>query len=118
MRWLKTLLPLGFALCMTIGAGACTSAARSGSAAGERATVTVENQRLSDVTVYVLNSGQRIRLGRVGAHRSEKFGIPTGIVSAAKEVEFLAELLSGRSQAVSQRIWVEPGDHVRLVLSP
>jgi hypothetical protein len=116
MRVLKSLAPIGLALVVIAGPLACRSA-RPG-AAVDRATVTVENQRLTDVTVYVLNSGQRIRLGRVGAHRSERFGIPAGIVSAAKEVEFLAESLSGRTQAVSQRIWVQPGDNVRLFVSP
>ena len=97
----------------------CTPAARRGEdVAQDRAVVEVQNQRLQDVNVFVLNGGQRIRLGRVGPSRTASFTIPSGVVQSPREVEFLAESIGGGAPAISRIIWVAPGDRVRLLLTP
>jgi hypothetical protein len=85
--------------------------------AQERARVEVENQRLYDINVYLLNSGQRVRLGRISAKRTAQFTLPPGVVPRAREVEFMIESLSGSSAAVSQRLWVAPGELVKLIVT-
>ena len=111
-RFLHVLVASGLLACATPPAQTATTVEQ------DRAVVQVENQRMSDVNVFVLNGGTKLRLGRVGAKRTAQFTIPSGVVSRAREVEFLAESLSGGSPAVSQRIWMAPGERVRLVLSP
>ena len=85
--------------------------------AQERARVEIENQRLYDINVYLINSGQRVRLGRVSAKRTAQFTLPPGIVPRAREVEFMIESQSGGSPAVSQRLWIAPGEIVKLVVT-
>jgi hypothetical protein len=85
--------------------------------AQERAQVEVENQRLYDINVYLINSGQRIRLGRISAKRTARFTVPPGVVPRAREVEFMIESLSGGSPAVSQRLWIAPGELVKLIVT-
>lgn len=91
---------------------------RPGSQPAERTALEVDNQSFNDLNIYIVNASQRIRLGRATAHMKSLFTIPYTIVGGARELQFLAEPITRRDGAVSNRIWVEPGDTVRLFIPP
>lgn len=72
----------------------------------------VENQGLSDMTIYAMRGGQRIRLGRAPGNRTTALVIPSSIVSGMTLLSFQAEPLGSRRVVVAQQIPVTPGDEV------
>ena len=78
----------------------------------------VVNQAFADYTVYLVQSGQRIRLGTAGGLRTTVFTIPATFVSPGQTLGFLADPIGGSRAGVSQEISVEPGDVVDLTISP
>lgn len=95
------------------------SAARPGSMTrNPRTIVEVDNRGFSDMTVYVINSGQRVRLGMATGNSKTKLTIPYQIVSGTRQLQFLADPIGSNRTSVSQEITVRPGDVVSLVIMP
>lgn len=115
-----------YAVFTTVVAAACSLLASCATAGrpsfadeSERTVVEVENQRTMDMNVFVLNGAQRVRLGRVGPKATVKFTLPKGMVTRARELEFVSEVTGSMlTPAVSNRIWVGPGEHVGLIITP
>jgi hypothetical protein len=74
--------------------------------------VRVENQNLSDMTIYVYRGSQRMRLGRASGNTTTNLEIPSSMVSGLTELRFQAEPLGNQRGFVSQPIPVSPGDLV------
>src|SRR5438445_7484988 len=53
--------------------------------------VRVENQNLADMTIYVYQGSQRIRIGRVSGNSTADLVIPKSIVSGVTTLRFMAE---------------------------
>lgn len=108
-----------FAL-LAVFTASCSSARRSrpGSQPAVRTTITVENQTFNDMNIFVLNGGQRVRLGQVTSHNKSEFNIPATIVGSARELTFLAEPITRRGGTISNAIWVQPGDNVVMIIPP
>ena len=83
-----------------------------------RTTVTVDNQALADMTVYVFRGSQRIRLGMATGLRKTTFTIPQGIVFGATSVRFMADPVGGAATPVSEEITVSEGEEVVLRIPP
>lgn len=79
------------------------------------ATVRVENRALTDMTIYIVNQGQRVRLGTVSALATTTFAIPARFVSGMP-VRFLADPLGSSRTPVSEEISVSPGDEIVLMI--
>ena len=80
--------------------------------------VQVENQGFTDMVVYVVNGGQRIRLGLATGHSTKTFTIPRHLLRAAGPVRFLADPIGGNRTPVSEEMAVQPGDIVTLTIPP
>ena len=78
----------------------------------------VENQALSDATVYVWESSARRRLGRVGSLSSETMLIPSSMVFGATPLRFQLDFLAGARTPLTESITVVPGDTVVLQIPP
>lgn len=86
---------------------------------GEPATVRVDNRGYVDMTIYTLEGGTiRRRLGVASAVGSATFTIPASLVGQGREVQFLADPIGGARTSVSRRIFVRPGEEVRLMITP
>ncbi len=83
-----------------------------------RTTVEVDNQSLSDMTIYVLRGSQRVRIGIASGLRKTALTIPQGIVFGATSLSFLADPIGGTATPVSQEITVSEGDTVILRIPP
>ncbi|HXF96791.1 MAG TPA: hypothetical protein VNI61_11890 [Gemmatimonadales bacterium] len=76
----------------------------------------VENQDFFDMTIYVIRSGQRIRLGTVPGLSSRVLAIPPSLVGGGVELRFLADPVGSNRTPVSHEIFVQPGDVVELII--
>lgn len=100
-------------------AGGC--AARGGNnrgSAGDEASLRVQNQSWLDMRIYVVASGQRVRLGTVNAASTSTLGIPAHVIGLGREVSFLADPLASSTVAQSFSMYVDPGDEVTLTIPP
>ena len=80
--------------------------------------VYVDNQGFTDMDIYVISGGQRVRLGTaVGVHES-KFKLPGFLVGGLQQVRFLARPIAGNRSPVSEQITIQPGRDVTLTIPP
>lgn len=84
----------------------------------QAAMVEVRNQGFSDMVVYALSGGQRIRLGMATGHSTQTFTIPRTLVRGAGPIRFLADPIGGNRTPVSEELTVRPGDVVTLTIPP
>lgn len=91
---------------------------RPGPVPQPRTSVRVENQGFSDMTIYAIRSGQRVRLGNAPGNSTTTFTIPPNLIFGATPLRFLADPIGSNRTPVSDEITVQPGDQVRLVLPP
>ncbi len=94
------------------------SKSRSAPIPQPRTTVRVENQGFSDMTIYAVRSGQRVRLGTAAGNSTTTFTIPANLIFGATPLRFIADPIGANRTPVSDEITVQPGDQVRLVLPP
>jgi hypothetical protein len=84
----------------------------------DSAAVQVQNQGFSDMVVYVINGGQRIRLGLATGNSTHTFTIPRHLIRGAGGIRFLADPVGGNRTPVSEEMTVNPGDIVTLTIPP
>jgi hypothetical protein len=87
-----------------------------GQGASGKTRVRVENQNLSDMTIYVYRGAQRMRLGRASGNGVTNLDIPTSMVSGLTELRFQAEPMGNQRGIISQPIPVNPGDLVDFII--
>ena len=80
--------------------------------------VEVDNQAFLDANVYVMRSTQRIRLGYAPGGRRSTFRIPPDLVFGPTSLAFVIDFVGSRQAPRSDRINVNPGDTVLLVVPP
>ena len=105
-------------LVLTLAACGGSNKSRSAPAPQPRTSVRVENQGFSDMTIYAIRSGQRVRLGNAPGNSTTTFTIPANLIFGATPLRFLADPIGSNRTPVSDEITVQPGDQVRLVLPP
>lgn len=81
-------------------------------------TVLVDNQAFLDMTIYVLESSRRVRLGTATGHSRTRFTIPQYLVRSLTELRFQADPIGGSRTPFSESIQVSPGDEVELRIPP
>jgi hypothetical protein len=84
----------------------------------DRTTVRVDNRKFLDVTVYVWNGGQRVRLGLVPGTSTRTFTIPSSLIFGTSTLRFQADPIGASETPVSHEIAVREGDEVGLVIQP
>jgi hypothetical protein len=90
----------------------------SGGRISDKTTVVVDNQNLSEMTIYAYQGTQRMRLGRARASATTELRIPTSIVSGVVQMRFYAEpmVTGGQRAYLSEMIPVQPGDQVDFLI--
>ncbi len=81
-------------------------------------TVVVDNQGFSDMTIFVLEGGRRIRLGLANGNTQTRFRLPAYLVKSLTPLRFLADPVGSDRTPVSDEITVSPGDEVTLRIPP
>lgn len=117
MRTLKPSVALLLILLLALAAAACTGGrTRDPAAPQERTTVRVENRKFLDVNVYVLEGGQRRRLGTVPGISSRVFTIPPSLIFGMATLRFQVDPIGSGHAPISQEITVREGDEIILTV--
>jgi hypothetical protein len=88
-------------------------------APNEAAKVEVENRAFSDMTVYVVDiGGARRRIGSATGLTTTMLTIPQNAVGNGREILFVVDPIGSSRTSYTNRIYVTPGDQVRLVIPP
>ena len=103
-------------LLIAAGAAACAPGPTLPRAEDAGASVEVDNQAFLDVNVYVVRSGQRIRLGTVSGHSTRTFAVPRNLVGTGAMVRFLADFIGSDRTPVSEEMVIWPGDRVEMII--
>ena len=80
----------------------------------EAALVTVENQNWSDMVVYVVQGGLRMRLGMVTSMRSATFRLPAMFLGHSGDIRLVADPVGSSETYVSDIIQVRDGQQISL----
>lgn len=83
-----------------------------------RTTLQVDNRSFNDMTIYVLRSSQRVRLGTATGNGTTRFTIPPHLIFGATSLQFLADPIGGNQRPVSESIVVSAGDEITLQIPP
>ena len=79
-----------------------------------RTSIRIENQGFSDMTIYAIRSGQRVRLGNAPGNSTTTFTIPSNLIFGATPLRFLADPIGGNRSPVSEEITLLEGEEVVL----
>lgn len=99
-------------LLIVVFVAAACGARQTADAADERATLSVTNNHWSDINVYLLRNGARLRLGMVTAATQRRFVLPRQATAGAADVRLLADPIGSRRTYTSPSVYVVPGEHV------
>ncbi|HEX9756150.1 MAG TPA: hypothetical protein VGA42_10615 [Gemmatimonadales bacterium] len=113
--FLEILLVAGAGGAASIGCGGARAGSVDPSAA---AYVEVRNQAFLDMTIYLMRSGARYRLGTVSGNSTAVFEIPRNFVNPGLPIAFLADPIGSQVTPYSQEIPVSPGDTIVLTIPP
>jgi hypothetical protein len=98
---------------------ACThGASQSPPEPQPRTTVRVRNQNFSDMNVFVLGAGQRVRLGFITGLSTLVFTLPADIVRISPQLRFEIHPIGTNRNPISETITVMPGDQITLTIPP
>jgi len=81
-------------------------------------TLVVDNQSSYEMTIYVLRSAERVRIGTARAIMETRLRLPRGMVFGATTLRFQADPIGSRHAPISSEILVQEGDEVRLRIPP
>ncbi len=84
----------------------------------EPTTIRVDNQSYSDMTIYVVRGGQRMRLGMAGGLKTTTLTIPSTVIFGSTPLRFIADPIGAARAPVSDEITVRAGDQVSLIFPP
>ena len=82
------------------------------------AMVRVENNNTSDMKVYLVQSGQRMRIGTANALGVTMLKLPRTVINGVTELRFLIVPLGGNRAEISERITANPGEEIVVRILP
>jgi hypothetical protein len=104
---------------LAVSAGCHGSKPDTGPAPDAGATLTVENQGFTDMTIYAVSgSVGRVRLGLVVGNTTQRIPIPGYLVRSGGTLRFIADPVGGSRTPVSDELLVSPGDNLTLTIPP
>jgi len=109
---------LAFLLVAPLGVQACRH--KSLAPAPEpppRTILHVANGEFLDAVVYVVDRGQRVRLGVASSNRTTDFEIPAHLLFAATALSFVADPIGAPARPSTGDLVIVPGDDLELRLS-
>lgn len=79
--------------------------------------VHVANGEFLDAVVYVVDRGQRVRLGVASSNRTTTFQIPAHLLFAATPLSFVVDPIGAPARPSTGDVVIVPGDDLELRLS-
>jgi sorbitol-specific phosphotransferase system component IIBC len=112
------LTSLSLAVLLVVACGSGKAPATGATPDSAVATLRVDNQRFTDMTLYVIEAGVRQRLGIAPGNTVSSFTIPRRVASGPILVRFIADPIGGKALPVTEDITVEAGDEVTMRIMP
>lgn len=109
---------VSLALALFAGGPACSKGPAAPVDPMAPAYVEVQNRGFYDMTIYVIRSGQRVRLGQVSGNSTATFELPRTMVNPGLPIRFQADPIGSSRTPFSEEISVSPGDTVQLTIPP
>ena len=78
----------------------------------------VDNQNFLDMNVFLVRSGQRIRLGTVPGLTSRTLMVRPEYIGYGADLRFEVHPIGGRGNPITETISVHPGDVIELTIPP
>ena len=78
--------------------------------------VHVTNGEFLDAVVYVVERGQRVRLGVASSNRTTTFEIPPHLLFSATELSFFIDPIGAPPRPSTGDVVIDPGDELELRL--
>jgi hypothetical protein len=79
---------------------------------GDAAELVVENNKWLDVNVYALRSGTRVRLGTVTSLQTERFRLPSWVMTGSSDLRLVIDPVGSGQSHTTQPILVSPGARI------
>ena len=80
--------------------------------------VNVDNQNFSDMNIFIIRGGQRLRLGMVPGLSSRTLMVRPEMIGYGTELRFEVHPIGGRSNPITETMTVHPGDVIQLTIPP
>ena len=106
----------GLAIALVLGGTAACGPLRNRPSTQERAVIEFKNESLDQANVYAVTATQSIRLGTVGAGRTELLTVPTDIAFRGENMNVVARLLAQPNRPSSGPISISPGQRIEIRL--
>jgi hypothetical protein len=114
MRTPKT---LATAVAALLALAACAPSAQPEGPSGRQvATVRVTNHNWSDMNVFVIRNGTRMRLGTVTSMNTSTFRIPGTLMRSVSSLRIVADPIGSSSAYTSPELQVAPGQQVAMTV--
>ena len=78
----------------------------------------VDNQSFNDMRIYVIQGGQRIRVGTANGKNISTFKLSKSVITGSTTVKVEAVPIGGKGHSVSEEISVQPGEELELRITP
>jgi hypothetical protein len=115
---LAGILPLAVAALLALDVGACHRLKSSPPAPEQPKTMLhVTNGEFLDAVVYVVEHGQRVRLGVASSNRTTTFEIPPHMLFSSTALSFVLDPIGGRARPSTGDVVIDPGDDLELRFS-
>ena len=110
----------GLVLALVVASLGCGTGRRARNAddGPVRTTIEVQNEDFNDMTIYVLSSGARTRLGIAPGNKTTVLTIPEYLIQGVSFMRFVANPLAGNHTPVTEEIDVNPGDQLVMIILP
>jgi hypothetical protein len=107
-------------IALLLALGATVACKRSGAPAPrpEATALYVDNRGYPDMVIYAIDGGRRQRLGTAVGNSTTKLTIPASLIGLGRDLQLLADPIGGSRSSVSDRLFVRPGEEVRLIIPP
>jgi len=106
--------------CQTSGGGLAAAIERGRTTEegdSTKITLRVENHSFWDQTIFAIQeNGNRNRLGTVTGNLTSVIVVPQNLVTGGAALRFVAEPIGGGRRSYTDRVYLSPGDEVRLTI--
>lgn len=104
---------------MALALAACShNQAETGIIPNERTVLKIDNQSFNDMKIYVIQGGQRIRVGTANGKNTAAFKLPKSVISGFTTIRIEAVPIGANGHSISEEITITPGDELELRITP
>ena len=114
----RTRLAVATGLAALALAGCSHNQAETGIIPNEHTVLKIDNQSFNDMRIYVIQGGQRIRVGTATGKSTASFKLPKSVISGFTTIRVEAVPIGANGRSISEEISITPGDELEMRITP